>query len=189
MEYKAFTEDEILSEVQTVPNKWRPEDNLELASKAIIEWKDIASAAFTIPVDLRLIEYQNEHPEDIHRLTPRQFEELTADLLAKFGYSVKLGPKGADGGVDVFAEKSGDFGPELVLVQCKRFRIDRKVGEPLVKQLHADVTDRRASRGLMVTTSRFSKPAQRYLDASLYRLSGADIDKVLQWISNLKSGR
>jgi hypothetical protein len=34
----------------------------------------------------------------------------------------------------------------LTLVQCKRNSPDRKVGEPIIKQLHADVNDRRASR-------------------------------------------
>jgi restriction system protein len=136
--------------------------------------------------DRELIELFDNNPEDLYRLTPRQFEELVADLLKRMGYTVNLGPGSKDGGVDVFAERAGDFGPELTLVQCKRNRIDRKVGEPVIKQLSADVSDRRASRGLLVTTSFFTATALEYIDRSRYLLAGADVDQVQRWIARLR---
>jgi hypothetical protein len=66
--------------------------------------------------------------------------------MHRLGYSVQLGQLGRDGGVDVFAERPSEVGDELVLIQCKQFRVDRKVGEPIIKQLHADVHYRSATR-------------------------------------------
>jgi len=42
--------------------------------------------------DPRLIAYIDSHPEEVYSLTPRQFEELIAELLSKMGYKVRLGP-------------------------------------------------------------------------------------------------
>jgi hypothetical protein len=66
-----------------------------------------------LATDPFLIRYLDEHPDDIYGLSPREFEELVASLLASSGYTVKLGPRGRDGGIDVFAERDGEFGAEL----------------------------------------------------------------------------
>jgi restriction system protein len=133
-----------------------------------------------------LIRYLDEHPDDIYRLSPREFEELVAGLLARSGYTVKLGPRGRDGGIDVFAERGGQFGPELTLVQCKRYRNDQKVSEPTVKQLYADLTLRNATKGLLVTTSTFTKPALKLIEDVRYRLAGNDSAKLREWVTDLR---
>ncbi len=74
-----------------------------------------------IQFDYRLIQYFNKHPNKIYDLTPRQFEEFTAELLNQFGCKVTLSPVGPDEGIDIFAERNSDVGDELLLVQCKRF--------------------------------------------------------------------
>ena len=73
-------------------------------------------------MDPFLIRYLDDNPDEVLALNPREFEEFVAGLREKSGYPVRLGPEGRDGGVDVYAERIGEVGDELVLVQCKRYR-------------------------------------------------------------------
>lgn len=166
--------------------QWAPEKDLALEERQIITPEEFCSSTISTITDPRLISYFASHPEDLRSLTPRQFEELVAELLHGFGYTVTLGKGSKDGGVDVFAEKETDTGTELSIVQCKRNRVDNKVGEPIVKQLYADVTTRNATRGLVVTTSTFTKDALKYIESLKYRLSPVDFDKLQSWLQNFK---
>jgi Cft2 family RNA processing exonuclease len=164
-----------------------PEADLVQETSRIISPDQFRGGHVTLVTDGRLIRYIDEHPTQIYGLGPRQFEELVADLLTQFGYdTVKLGPHGRDGGVDVFAERDAAGGRELTLVQCKRYSRSNKVGEPIVKQLHTDVNDRCASRGLVVTTSFFSKDALSYIAERQYRLAGVDYEKLQTWIRKMR---
>jgi restriction system protein len=174
-------------EVMDERREWNPERELAKEEKLVLSAEEFRNPAVRLVTDPRLIAYIDSHPEEMYRLSPRDFEEFIAELLSKFGYKVRLGPGSKDGGVDVFAERDLDFGPELTLVQCKRNSPDHKVGEPIIKQLHADVNDRKASRGLVVTTSFFTGPALRYIESSKYRLSGADFDSLQNWLARLRS--
>ena len=121
-------------------------------------------------------------------LPPREFEELVASLLERFGYTVRLGPRGRDGGVDIFAERTTAVGFDLTLVQCKRNAAERKVTQPLIKQFHNEVQDRQATRGLFVTTSAFTAAALQYIESKRCRLSGADFEKLREWVARLRAG-
>ncbi len=166
---------------------WNPENELAQVDKLILTPEEFRQPELRLITDPRLIAYIDSHPDELYRLSPREFEELIAELLGKMGYKVRLGPGSKDGGVDVFAERDQDFGPELTLVQCKRNSPKHKVGEPIIKQLHADVNDRRASKGLVVTTSFFTGPALKYIESSKYRLAGADFLFLQKWIARLRA--
>jgi hypothetical protein len=56
-----------------------------------------------------------------------------------------------------------------------------------VKQLSTDVDDRNATRGLLVTTSHFSKTAANYINLKKFRLAGADYEQLLRWRDQLRS--
>jgi restriction system protein len=108
-------------------------------------------------------------------LKPREFEAFTAQLLVKLGYvDVELGKGSKDGGVDVTAVLQHSLGVERIIVQCKQFAIENKVGEPTVKQLLAEVGLRDAARGLLITTSSFTSGARTLIAAHRYRLSSID---------------
>lgn len=168
--------------------EWNPEQDLLEQSRRIITPEEFLSGVAHLITDPRVIRSLCDHPSDLYTLSPRDFEELVAHLLEELGYRARLDPRGADGGVDVFAERDQDTGPELVLVQCKRFSADRKVTQPIVKQLKTDVSDRQASRGLVVTTSTFTRPALDYIHEYRYRLSGADIEKLREWLEKVRRG-
>lgn len=68
------------------------------------------------------------------RISPREFEELSADLLRVIGYQARVTQYSQDGGVDVIAHKDPlGIEPPLIKAQCKQ-RVST-VGSPEVNQL------------------------------------------------------
>ena len=178
---KAMREDEFDSSSKGEKEpEWSPENALVLEERTVIKPSDLSTLALI--TDVRLIKHLASNPQEINNLTPRQFEELTADLVSGFGYTVKLNKGSKDGGVDVFAERTTDTGKELTIVQCKKHSPDHKVGEPIIKQLYADVLTRNATRGLIVTTSSFTRDALKFIESLRYRLTPADFAKVQDWL-------
>lgn len=96
--------------------------------------------------------------ERMMQLDPQDFEELITTLLSKMGFSeVSRTPYGGDGGVDVRGIMTVHDAIHIKLaVQAKRWKAN--VQSPVVQQLRGSLgTD---ERGLIVTTSNFSKGAR-----------------------------
>ena len=161
---------------------WNPEA-LPVDESQTFSQDDLRSGRVQLG-DPALIRYLDATPDALKSFTSRQFEQFVGDLLSRSGYEVKLGRKGRDGGVDAMAWRDGELGPELTVVQCKRYT-EEKVGEPIVKQLYADVQLRNATRGLLVTTSFFSSDALKLIEANKYRLVGRNFDDVVAWMKKV----
>jgi len=169
---------------------WNPVSGLTQEINRIITPDEFLKGQVDLIVDRRVLEYFFSHPEQIYSsLSPRQFEEFVADILANLGYSVQVSPIGADEGIDIYAERNHIIGAELVLVQCKHYQNSTKVSRPVVQQLKANVFDKNASIGLVVTTSTFTKPAWNYINQAKYRLTGADHQKLQEWLAYIKRNK
>jgi restriction system protein len=90
-------------------------------------------------------------------MTPRKFEELVADMFRNQGYEVTLTPSSNDGGMDVIAVRRDGIGTVMIVVECKRYAEDNKVGVEIARGLYGVVEQRRATRGIIATTSFFTK--------------------------------
>jgi Restriction endonuclease len=118
-----------------------------------------------------------------------EFQVYIAALIErKWGRKVELGPRGADDGVDVRAERPGEFGLELMVVQCKHPRPGKPVGIDTIRLLHLQVITQKATRGLVVTDSRFTRNALQEIQASRYRMEGADGERIRQSLEALRTG-
>lgn len=126
-------------------------------------------------------------PESIFDLDSRQFEELVAEILASFGWKVRLTASTRDGGYDVFGiSKDEAAGVETSwLVECKKYAPDRKVGVEVIRSLYGVNMDIQASNILVATTSMFSKGV-RDVQASRYNLSLKDYSGVLEWVNSYR---
>ena len=111
-------------------------------------------------INEKLMEELRKNPEKMLSLTPRQFEELVAELFFKEGFDVELTPERKDGGRDVIAINHNELGSHLYLAECKRYSSNRPVGVEYVRALYGVVEAERATRGIIATTSRFTKGAQ-----------------------------
>lgn len=95
--------------------------------------------------------------EALHeKLTHRQFEEFTADLLRALGYQARVTPYSQDGGVDVIAHRDLlGLEPPLIKVQCKHQT--GTTGSPEVHQLSG--TQGPGELALFVTLGSYSRDA------------------------------
>lgn len=99
---------------------------------------------------------------DLLSLTPSEFEEAVAGVLAGTGYrKVQLVGKAGDLGVDIACfDRRGS----PVVVQCKRHAPGIAVGSGEVQRFLGSMTHAGAQRGVLVTTSRFTAPAAALAD-------------------------
>lgn len=90
------------------------------------------------------------------KLSHRQFEEFTADLLRTLGYQARVTQYSQDGGVDVIAHRDLlGLEPPLIKVQCKHQT--GTIGSPEVHQLSG--TQGQGELALFVTLGSYSRDA------------------------------
>lgn len=108
-----------------------------------------------------IIKLKNELRANLNLLldrgSPREFEELVADLFGKIGGTCTLTPPSRDGGKDIIVKLNG----EKYFVECKLFSKDNKVGRPLIQKLAGVVATEKAA-GIFVTTSSYTESAIEY---------------------------
>jgi restriction system protein len=137
-------------------------------------------------VNEELIRSLGETPEELYQLPPRKFELLVAELLNRQGFDVEVTPATRDGGKDIYAAKRDDFGEFLYLVECKRWAPHKRVGIEVVQRLHGVVSAKRATAGMVATTSFFSGPAEEFQREVRYQLSLKDYFGIQRWLKNTR---
>lgn len=126
------------------------------------------------------------NPHSIFEITPRKFEEIVAEMLIRDGFSVTMTPETRDGGRDILVSNSNTLGEHFYLVECKRYGPERPIGVSLVRALYGVVEAERASAGLLVTTSYFTKDAIKFRDTIQHRMSFRDYEKLVKWIRSFR---
>jgi restriction system protein len=121
-------------------------------------------------------------PQLLRHLSPRQFEEVVAELLVRQGYEVDLSPATRDGGFDMYAARSDQLGSFLFLVECKRYTPPRKVGVEVVRSLYGAVQQRKATAGIIATTSFFSADATDFQRDIRHQISLRDYIEIKEWL-------
>jgi restriction system protein len=102
--------------------------------------------------------------EQVHSKDPAFFEHLVVRLLVKMGYGGSVEDAGraigrsGDGGIDGII-KQDRLGLDNVFVQAKRYAADRTVGAGEVRNLAGALQLRKATKGVLITTSNFTKDA------------------------------
>ena len=140
----------------------------------LVELVNLASA--------ELIKFLKTHPHELDKLGSRQFEELIAEILASYKWDVQLTPATRDGGYDIFAINKDISGlQQSWIIECKKYREDRKVGVDIVRQLFSVKDDLRVGNALLATTSHFTAGVEKYKD-SRYDLELKDREGILRWI-------
>lgn len=116
-----------------------------------------------IPINEEVISELVKNEIDIDNISPRGFEELTAQLFSKLGYNVKLTGMTRDGGMDIVASKEITKGlkPHNVIIECKRYSKDNSIGAGIIRNLLGTMFMNKADRGILVTTSQFTREAIR----------------------------
>lgn len=122
------------------------------------------------------------NPRLLYEMPPRRFEELVAELLERAGYSVTLTPQTRDGGKDMYAARSDQFGSFLYVVECKRHLPDRPVGVGVVRALYGVAQRERATAAMLMTTSYFTGPAREFAEELQYQIALNDYFDLRHWL-------
>lgn len=96
-------------------------------------------------------------------VSPERFEELVIELLVEMGYGsgLRVGRSG-DGGIDGIVTEDR-LGFEKVYVQAKRWDT-AQINEPEIRNFSGSLDPHGATKGVFITTSRFSGPARQAAD-------------------------
>jgi hypothetical protein len=135
-----------------------------------------------VTIDFRraMIETASD-PKRLFEFSPRQFEELVADIWRRFGYCVELTSHTTDGGRDIIAIKQAEVNLR-VLIECKRYSMANKVGVQVVRSLFGVKTDEKATKAILATTSRFTSGAKDFFGRHIWELEPRDFDGVVDWV-------
>ncbi|MCC8146296.1 MAG: restriction endonuclease, partial [Bacteroidales bacterium] len=136
-------------------------------------------------VNNSLIEKVNKKPGILFEISPRKFEELVAELLEKEGFNVNLTKQTRDGGKDIFVAQNNRLGNFLYYVECKQYSRDRPVGVNLVRELYGTISADRATAGLLITSSYFTKDAIEFTKNIQHQLSLKGYIDIKKWISEI----
>src|SRR5205823_3964175 len=99
------------------------------------------------------------------------FELAVADVLRAYGYDLHRVGGSGDRGVDLTGTDAGGW---KVVVQCKRYGPDNKVGAPAVQNFMGTVVNQDASRGIFVTSSTYTRQAHELVASSRVAISLID---------------
>jgi hypothetical protein len=97
---------------------------------------------------------------------PKFFEELVVDLLVKMGYGGQFENSGIvtrytkDEGIDGVI-KEDKLGLDKIYIQAKRWE-DGNVGRKEIQSFVGALTSKNATKGVFITTSKFTKEAREY---------------------------
>lgn len=132
------------------------------------------------------IEAIRENPQHLYDLSPREFEEVVAELLASFGWDVSLTPPTRDGGHDILGISRDSLGLETAwAVECKRYRRGRRVGVDVVRNLYGVKHGLGLPQALLVTTSSLTRDAKQFAD-SVGDIKVADWQMLVDWLERYK---
>lgn len=125
----------------------------------------------------------SEDPKLMYRLRPREFEEVVAEILTRFGWKVDLTGQTRDGGYDIFGLAPSRDGVETSwVVECKRYSPERVVGINIVRELYGVKPVLKGGANILIaTTSRFSREVERF-QKSRYDLSLKDYAHLVDWL-------
>ncbi|GLO68064.1 restriction endonuclease [Oceanobacillus kimchii] len=115
-------------------------------------------------------ELQDGLLEKILECSPAFFERLIVHLIVAMGYGGSVKDAGAaigksgDEGIDGIIKE--DFlGLEMIYLQAKRWKKESTVGRPDIQSFVGSLVGKQASKGIFITTAKFSKNAYDYADS------------------------
>ena len=122
----------------------------------------------------------------VKQASPTFFERLVVDLLVAMGYGGSrtdagkaLGRSG-DGGIDGII-KEDKLGLDAIYLQAKRWT-DRTVGRPDLQQFAGALNEKRARKGVFITTSTFAPGARDFvsrIDSKIILIDGEELASLM----------
>ena len=77
----------------------------------------------------------------------------------------------------------------MILIECNRYAAAQKVDVEIIRALYGVVEKQSATKGLIATTSYFTKEAKQFHNDVQYRLALADYDALRSMLNDWKAKR
>lgn len=121
--------------------------------------------------------------QEILKMEWYDFEKLVVKLLSAMGYGEPVTTKkSGDDGIDGLI-KADKFGFDTIYVQAKQWQLDSTITRPDIQKFLGALVGQGASKGLFITTARFSKEAilftQRHLQQKIILVDGNKLTKLM----------
>src|SRR5690606_8655982 len=123
--------------------------------------------------------------------SPSFFEKLVIDLLVAMGYGGSRSDAGraigrsGDEGIDGTINEDR-LGLDVIYVQAKRW--SDTVGRPVVQAFAGSLEGKRAKKGILITTSKFSKEAHDYVNVIEKKIVLIDGERLAQLMIDYNVG-
>lgn len=179
MQYKEFAE---YATGNTLPTPITPSPGVKPSPSELTPTDQLEQAFQSIKNDLAADILQKTLEQ-----TPTFFEQMVVDLLVKMGYggnfanSAEVTPISHDDGIDgiIYEDK---LGLDKIYIQAKRYKPEITVGKPLIQQFSGALDEKKASKGVFITTSTYSKEAREYvknLNKKIVLIDGTELANYL----------
>lgn len=135
------------------------------------------------PVDLEQFAKDRIMSVIQERFAGHAMQELVAAVLRAQGFTCRVAPEGADGGIDILAG-SGPLGmdePRLV-VQVKSEQ--SPVSDPVLNQLLGAISKHQPAQGLLVAWGGLTPPARKTALSDYFRIRTWDADELVRQITS-----
>lgn len=136
-------------------------------------------------VNKRILDRIGRQASEVYNLTPRQFEELVAELFEERGYQVELTKQTRDGGKDLIILDHREIGNFMIYAECKRHAPDNPVGVSVVSDLIGRMNADRATAGMVITSSYFSPDAKIFQSKFEHQMQLVDFVKLTSMIETI----
>ncbi len=157
------------------------QDELEFEQKN--EDKDSIVISETKQIQLLIADIYREN-KILYKIESREFEHIIAELLLHKGFKVELTKQTRDGGFDIIALQHMAGSPLKFLVECKRYGENRPIGVDIIRAFSEVINQQNANKGIIFTTSYFSKDSVDYRDKNKgYLLDFKDKNDIVDWVS------
>jgi restriction system protein len=129
--------------------------------------------------------------ERVRQCSPEFFERLVVELLVAMGYGGSLVDAGkavgrvGDEGIDGII-KEDKLGLDVVCIQAKRWQ--NTVGRPVVQAFAGSMSGFRAKKGVLITTSDFSREAREYVEKIEHKIVLIDGEQLADFMIDYNVG-
>jgi restriction system protein len=107
---------------------------------------------------IRFTKINLRNKEFLYEISPREFEDVIAEMYRALGYDVKQTPYSNDKGKDIILKKDG----KKYLVECKRYNFENTIGREALQKFFAAIIEEEAEKGFFVTTSGYTSTSIQY---------------------------
>jgi len=125
--------------------------------------------------------------EKILECSPVFFERLIVDLIVAMGYGGSVNDAGraigktGDEGIDGII-KEDVLGLDMIYLQAKRWKVGSTVSRPDIQGFVGSLVGKKASKGIFITTAKFSKEARVYaesIDKRVILIDGQELTNLM----------